>query len=376
MQRTIFLATVFAGLLVGSATFAQTNATTTATSGEEHNPTLAGIVFPIAEFGNCSSKDACRVYCDDTTHADACLAFAQAHKLMSKDEVSVAKKFKDLVGPGGCHGKECKVYCADTTHQAECLAFAQAHGLGPQGHMGAEGEAHATSTAQFLNGTTGPGGCTSSDACRTYCADQSHASECLAFAQEHHLMSSDEVKKAKEIIGATGPGGCKGAECKVYCADTTHQTECLAFAQEHGLIGHEQAQRMHDKNEGTTTPEGAMGSTTFTGQFPKHMRPGMGSTSMRGEFRIKPMPPENIYRNASTTGGGFRGEDRPKPPTPPGGMMPPQGGDNGQGQQGGEDVPPPGYQEPDIQDNGQGQANWTQMPAAVWGAFKSALSAF
>ncbi|TSC64420.1 MAG: hypothetical protein G01um101491_289 [Parcubacteria group bacterium Gr01-1014_91] len=77
------------------------------------------IQFPIAELGGCKDKEACKTYCDDESHLDACLAFAEKSGLMSGEELSTAKKFAaaGAKGPGGCTGKdECEAYCDDINH--------------------------------------------------------------------------------------------------------------------------------------------------------------------------------------------------------------------------------------------------------------------
>jgi len=51
------------------------------------------ISFPIAELGGCNSKAECKAYCDDSTHAEACLSFAESRGMMSKDEIKTARKF-------------------------------------------------------------------------------------------------------------------------------------------------------------------------------------------------------------------------------------------------------------------------------------------
>ncbi len=112
----------FSSLLVASSALAQTASTTPAFKPMP-------VTFPIDELGGCSSKDECKAYCDDTAHKDACFTYAQAHGLMTRDQVATAKKLEAQVGPGGCKGDECKNYCQDASHAQVCLEFAQQNGF-------------------------------------------------------------------------------------------------------------------------------------------------------------------------------------------------------------------------------------------------------
>src|SRR3989338_391085 len=50
------------------------------------------ITFPVPELGNCTSKEQCKTYCDDPANHDSCIAFAESHGLMSKEEVKIARE--------------------------------------------------------------------------------------------------------------------------------------------------------------------------------------------------------------------------------------------------------------------------------------------
>jgi hypothetical protein len=245
MRRTLIVSGALAAFFAASIAFAQTASSTPALS----------VVFPIAELGSCSSKESCKAYCDVAAHQDACLAYAETHGLMKKEDTDKARIVIKATGPGGCKGLACKTYCADTAHEDACLAFAAEHGLL---------RAAEVSVVQDIKQNGGPGGCTTAAGCREYCADTTHAAECKAFAESHnlkplpqvirkveeHMASSTEAKAAEinALLAKTaGPGGCTTADaCRTYCAVAEHQAECAAFAQANGL----------------TAPGARMGSTT------------------------------------------------------------------------------------------------------------------
>lgn len=257
-----------------------------------------GITYPLLELGGCENKEACHAYCDDLAHVKECVAFAEAHGLMDADDAREARTFAELggVGPGGCTSKDaCESYCENVTHINECLAFAEEHNL-----LGAEELEEARSVARALrDGAELPGGCTSKASCEAYCEDASHMRQCLAFAKKAGFMDAHELAEAEKVAaylesggempggcrgereckaycesgdhmeecaefaigagfmsekeaemfrktGGKGPGGCRGRECEAYCEDEAHREQCIAFAMEHDLMSAEDKARMEE----------------------------------------------------------------------------------------------------------------------------------
>ncbi len=219
----------------------------------------ADITYPVAELGNCASKDACRAYCDDLTNASACASFAEAHGLMSEEEADQLRAFGGE-GPGGCTTKDsCEAYCENVAHIDECLAFAEANDvMSPEELEDARGVARALAQGAQL-----PGGCTSKSACEAYCEDMSHMNECIAFAEQAGFMKGEELAEAKRMAsfieaGGTMPGNCQGeAACKSYCEVEEHMTECAEFAIEAGFMSPEEAEMF--RKTGGKGPGGCVG---------------------------------------------------------------------------------------------------------------------
>ena len=224
MKRTL-IAFVFGGALVLGAAVAVTAQT--------------DIAFPIVELGNCASNDECKVYCDDFNNKDACTAFAQAHGLMSEEEVTVAEKLPKI-GPGGCQSEStCRAYCEEADNQDECISFAEQYDIAiPKG-------AEVRERAKLIREQGGPGQCQSSGECRAYCENPAHQGECLAFAEKHDLIDKNKIRAAKKVMEDGGPGGCKAEnECRAYCENPDNTTECVKFGEEHGLISPEEVARI------------------------------------------------------------------------------------------------------------------------------------
>ena len=143
--------------------------------------------------GGCTSKDSCEAFCEKPGNMRQCLDFAKKSGMMSEKELQEAEKvaaYLDKGGtmPGGCRGeKECRAYCEDSAHAEECVAFATKAGFM------SEKEA-----AMFKKtGGKGPGGC-QGRACESYCQDESHREACIAFALEHDLMSEEDKQRMEE----------------------------------------------------------------------------------------------------------------------------------------------------------------------------------
>jgi len=213
------------------------------------------ITFPIKELGGCESKDACKTYCNNPDNISACASFAEAHGLMKKEQAEVAREFARAVktegGPGGCKGvNSCRTYCENTERLEECIAFAEEHGYTDKGME--EGKKIA---AYLKGGGTMPGGCNSRKSCETYCRDIERLEECTAFAEQAGLeqgvgpdgkpFDRERILKIKELMeSGQMPGACTSKEeCEAYCHDQTHAEECLAFAQKSGMISPGDAER-------------------------------------------------------------------------------------------------------------------------------------
>ncbi len=234
MKKYLYIWSGVVGLLMFGFLFAFTNAAP------------ANITYPISELGNCPNQQACKTYCDDGAHIDACLTYAQQHQLLSSQEIQDAREYQDVLkgkGPGACTDqKSCRAYCDDITHIQECIAFAGEHKLIPEKEL-----ARAQQVAKALsNGAQLPGGCTSAQSCDAYCANPKNVSSCLAFAETAGLMDKEEIDQARKMIplveqGKT-PGKCPDKEsCEAYCEEAAHFTECVTFAESSGMITKEEA---------------------------------------------------------------------------------------------------------------------------------------
>jgi len=227
---------------------------------QSSNPFEPKISFPVAELGNCGSQAECKSYCDKPENLSACIAFAESHGLMSQDEAARAKKFAAVkTGPGGCTGQSsCDAYCSDISHIDECVSFAEKNGLMDSKELNEAKKVQQT----IKSGVTPPGQCKSKQECDAFCSNPNNMEECIAFAEKAGFISGEELAQAKKVIplmksGQT-PGQCKSKEqCDSYCADDSHASECADFAFKAGFINEKEAAMI--KKTGGKGPGGCRG---------------------------------------------------------------------------------------------------------------------
>jgi len=232
-MRKIFLLVIFTlGLLVGVFVFAQ-------------------ITYPVKELGNCQNEAECKVYCDSWENIEECVSFAEAHNLLSPEELLEAKKIikalaEGAVPPGGCLSPtQCKAYCEEPTLIEECITFAEKAGIIPPSEAA---EARQVRKA-LLAGIPLPGNCGTKKNCDAYCSNPAHTQECIQFARRAGLISAEEAAQAEKVMPlmakGESPGGCKTKEeCEVYCGDENHTEECASFSLKAGLITQEEAEML------------------------------------------------------------------------------------------------------------------------------------
>ncbi len=197
----------------------------------------AGIQLP----GNCKNKNQCEAYCNELSHMDECLNFADKAGFIPPGEIEEARKVAKAMAsgvkpPGNCKGKkQCEEFCSNPDNIEECLAFGSKTGLIPPEEL-----EQAKKIIPLMKQGRMPGGCRSKSQCESYCADESHSEECTKFAVEAGFMKPEEAEIFRKT-GGKGPGGCQGKQaCEDFCNQPKNQQICFDFASRHGLISEEE----------------------------------------------------------------------------------------------------------------------------------------
>ncbi|MCK4781716.1 hypothetical protein KAS79_02190 [Candidatus Parcubacteria bacterium] len=197
---------------------------------------LSDVNFPIPELGNCVSMEECEAYCDLEENTKACLDFAEAHNLLSQEEIEKDRKMLEMLetmaGPGGCQGQEeCEIYCDEPEHMEECIIFGKEHNLIPPEEL-----AQAEQALIAIKKGVKPPPCRGKQECDIYCSQIEHLEECITFGEAAGFMSSEEAGMIRKT-GGKGPGGCQGKEeCDAYCNNPDHMKECIEFGLKYGLM--------------------------------------------------------------------------------------------------------------------------------------------
>lgn len=205
---------------------------------------LSNLTYPITELGSCKDQAACKVYCDNPANTTSCISFAEKKNLLSQEELQTAKKFiaSGSIGPGSCKGKnECRTYCENKTHINECIAYAESNGL-----MSTQELQKAKKIQSAITKGVKFPSCQNKKECDAYCEDSSHMEECINFAKEAGLLSEKELENTQKVLTAVKQGvkvpPCKGKDaCDTYCAEAGHADECVNFAIAAGIVTSEEA---------------------------------------------------------------------------------------------------------------------------------------
>lgn len=176
-----------------------------------------GVSFPVSELGECGSFTACREYCEDPVHRDACVLYAKKKGFYKKEKIEENKSsiLTKAQAELGCSSMgECKTYCEQEAHFEQCSEFAVKNDLGGGKLLSEQNRDILSKAEQIL-------GCKSPSSCKAMCDDPANRDKCDRFAQEVGIPGG--VKKK-------GPGGCSSEEsCREYCEDPAHQEECGKF---------------------------------------------------------------------------------------------------------------------------------------------------
>lgn len=169
------------------------------------------------------------------------IAILAAALFASAAFIAYAKSEADIKYPvselGNCANREaCDTYCEDVDHTRVCLDFADEHNL-----LSDEEIAEGRKYLEILE-KGGPGSCRDEASCSAYCENINNLPECVDFIEKYGDLSDEELLKLKQIAaairrGIKPPGGCKDEEsCLAYCEADKHWSECVDFAEAAGFI--------------------------------------------------------------------------------------------------------------------------------------------
>lgn len=275
--------------------------------------------------GGCVSFESCDAYCTRPENNEECFRFAKEHGLMPPEELKkVERRMEKIVGPGGCRSREeCDVFCRNPNNAETCLNFAVEKGdldreeadfmlqrmreherflkeipEGPEDFRPSgprPPEIDREKGQKILEEIGGPGGCKTMAECDDFCETPGNDEICLNFAIEHNLIAPEEVKRAKNMMAAEGPGGCRGRQCEDYCENPEHGEECLNFAVKQGFMDPQEAEKARKfielaKKLGPGGCQGKQQCDAFCRQ-PEH-----GEECMNFAVENGLMPPEEIER--------------------------------------------------------------------------------
>ena len=141
----------------------------------------------------CRGRNECDEYCSNPDNMEKCMTFAMEAGFMSdkekEDSQKILQAIRKGVKPPACKGKEeCDVYCNEESHFEECMNFAEAAGF-----MTAEDAAMARKT-----GGKGPGDCKGKEECEAFCNNPDNQETCFNFGKEYGLIPEEDLRQMEE----------------------------------------------------------------------------------------------------------------------------------------------------------------------------------
>ncbi len=149
---------------------------------------------------------------------------------------NIAKKYNiqfPIAELGNCaNHSTCKTYCDNETHRSECIAFAKKKGF----YQEVEEQ---RKNPEILKEAQSLLGCDSENSCRSICEKEENHQKCKEFAQKHKLegprgnpKDRQILEKAKSILGCDSESSCKSI-----CENPDNHEKCSEFAKQTGLEG-------------------------------------------------------------------------------------------------------------------------------------------
>lgn len=178
------------------------------------------VSFPISQLGGCDDYSACRTYCSDPSHAEACISFAKSKGFYTEPTVKEAELVAIARRDLGCDSAaSCENFCQVASNFDKCNRFAVGNSL-PGGYVQDVGKKDILDKAKVELG------CSSPDTCKEFCSKPENSSKCQDFGRKVGLHGGET---------RVGPGGCTSEEtCRAFCAQPDNYKICSGFSQSAG----------------------------------------------------------------------------------------------------------------------------------------------
>ncbi len=175
-----------------------------------------GIVFPIAELGNCANYSSCRTFCEDPVNENACVAYAKTKGFYQGEGLKAEVEQKFLIAAKrilGCNTPQsCANVCDKEENYDKCNQLAKEIGV-PGGYV--------EEPERVLDKVKAVLGCNDATSCKSLCDKEENRQKCSEVAQKVGLRGGEM---------RVGPGGCTSeTTCKTFCLDPKNYQECSNF---------------------------------------------------------------------------------------------------------------------------------------------------
>lgn len=150
----------------------------------------ADFTYPISQLGNCRDKQECFYYCEIPANLESCAAYENENATVDMNVLgaSDSAQTKTYVFPiaelGNCATRqECYAYCNNPDNKSVCLAFAQAHQTKSPSAQGQPTSGNSSLAVLFAQEAKRVLGCDYATTCRTFCNVSENKAKCSAFVK-------------------------------------------------------------------------------------------------------------------------------------------------------------------------------------------------
>lgn len=211
----------------------------------------AAVTYPIRELGNCKNRESCAAFCTVPKNTPICWSYNKF--ILNKDVLGEVAKSPDQIAAehgiifpvadlGNCSsGLDCMNYCNVPANKQVCYEFGKKKGIIKKIEI-TQGAQPTVNEEKILAVAKEKLGCTSKQTCLSFCDDPKNQSACQQFASEEGLSTKVETPTAtpipqRVVESAKQELGCKSeATCASFCSNSANFQKCQEFAEKHKLI--------------------------------------------------------------------------------------------------------------------------------------------
>lgn len=191
--------------------------------------------YPIPQLGNCRDRQECFYYCEIPANHQVCLAFAAGETETNVlgetvNSTSYSAFNYPIAELGNCASKEaCYAYCSLPENRQACISFGQKH------HLPYPTPTLNAYTQKLIQEAKSVLGCDYATTCREFCTKEGNREKCANFMSSFYEnnkqliphQNSNQLPSPKPTLKPTGVTG--QSETNVDCSISSNRERCISY---------------------------------------------------------------------------------------------------------------------------------------------------